>query len=327
VSKFSTEETSKMLAEPVFNLYRFALGDVESFGDNVSEYANSVTMSIFNGNGIFSSSGNSHSGKSLAVESAIALNVWSMIVHTLYETIRHCESDSFSTESEGIHNIDIAVAYWIGSTQTIGDSDKGHLLYRLAEEGADLFNTVSHDNQAKVNRSILRLFKEASMHLSFQGACYNGGNTFVTSQLRYITNKILAQMTVPLIQHLIYNLKRNHRDRVKIYSYAFVPLVASCDRSCFEYLKDKLIVNDYTSDEVFTIILTIHSSLRCLDLKCKDIGHFSGIPKCEDGQKLGTLADYTPITDMQKVRKLFQIYHFICQQHDTFFSFMKVYEY
>ena len=80
--------------------------------------------------------------------------------------VGNSETNNFSTKTEGICNIDEAVAYWIGSTEVKDDAGKGNLLYRLTEKGGDLFNTQSHDNQSKANRSILKLFKEAAIQLT-----------------------------------------------------------------------------------------------------------------------------------------------------------------
>jgi hypothetical protein len=288
-----------MVWEPVFNLYRYTLQDVPVFKDNVNTYADTITMSFFESNSMFSSA-----EKNLAAESAVALNLWAEIVHKMYQTIRMCESNEFQTSSEGTHKIDEAVAYWIGSTQATGDEGKGHLLYRLAEEGGELFNTEAHDRQSKANRQVLRLFKEAAVQLTYQNACYDG-NSFVISQLRFITNKLVSQMTVPLIQHLLHNLKENNRGRVKIYAHAVVPLLAACDESTFQYLKDKLIVGEYFVSEVDDIISSIQSTYHCLDLRCKDIGHRNGIPKCEDREALQSFGDYTPVTDIREVSRTF----------------------
>ena len=284
-----------MVWEPVFNLYRYTLQGLPAFKSNVNAYADIITMTFF-GTNSFSSSGE----KTLAAESAVALNIWGVIVHKLYETIHLCENNAFKSSSEGTHNIDEAVAYWIGSNQATGDEGKGHLLYRLTEEGGKLFKTESLDAQSRANRYILKLFKEAAMQLAFPGACYNG-NSFVISQLRFITNKLVSQMTVPLIQHLIYNLKQNKKGRVHIYAHAVVPLLAACNKSTFEYLKDKLIVNQYSVSEVDDIIRAIQSTYSCLDLKCKDIGHRNGVPECNEREEMQSLAGYTTVTDVREV--------------------------
>mmetsp|Transcript_5655 Transcript_5655/g.8450 ORF Transcript_5655/g.8450 Transcript_5655/m.8450 type:complete len:2169 (-) Transcript_5655:99-6605(-) len=297
LQKFSTMTTLDMLSEPVFNLYQYTLQDVDGFQNDVRTYADVVTSSFFDaGNNMFTGGANT---KTLAIESAIALNLWSMIVHKLYETIKKCQENDFNSSSEGVHNIDQAVAFWIGSSQQTGNEKKGHLLYRLTEEGGKHFGTDSHDNQSRANKYILRLFKEAAMQLMFQGACYNE-NSIMISELRFIVNKLVAQMTVPLIQHLIYNLRENNKGRVKIYAHAVLPHIAPCNKSTFEYLKKKLIVEESYGSEVDEIIKAIQSTYSCLDLKCKDIGQLNGVPQCNEREELQSFAGYTPATDVRE---------------------------
>ncbi len=301
LQKFSTVETLNMLSEPVFNLYQYTLQGMDGFENDARTYADTITSSFFDsGSNMFAGGANS---KTLAVESAIALNLWSMIVHKLYETIKKCEENNFNSNTEGVHNIDQAVAFWIGSSQETGNEKKGHLLYRLTEEGGKYFGTESHDNQSRANKYILRLFKEAAMQLTYQGACYNA-DSFMMSELRFIVNKLVSQMTVPLIQHLIYNLNENDKGRVKIYAHAVLPHIAPCDKSTFEYLKERLIVKENYSSEVEDIITALQSTYSCLDLKCNDIGELSGVPKCNDRQELQSFAGYTPVTDIREVSNM-----------------------
>ena len=74
-----------MTKEPVFNLYSYTLQDVAGFTDNVLAYADTITTSIFNNEGIFVSVENT-----LAIESAVVLNLWGMVVHQLYQTVQSC---------------------------------------------------------------------------------------------------------------------------------------------------------------------------------------------------------------------------------------------
>ncbi len=283
-----------MVWEPTFNLYQYALKDVSQFKSNPHVYADTITRSFFNAD-IFAGA-----EAIVAVESAVVLNVWGMVAHLLHDTIWRCSQDDFTYKSEGVHNIDKAVAYWIGSKQITGDKTKGFLLYRLAEEAAERFGTEFHDNQSKANRNILRLFKEAALQLSFQGACYSG-NTVVTTQLRYIVDKLISQMTVPLIQNLIFNLNRNDMGRVALYGHAVVPLIAACDRSAYEYLHKKLISGSYKRSEVDDIVRAIQSTYSCLDLKCGDIGHIEGVPECSNRNQFQAFSGYTPISDVREV--------------------------
>ena len=300
IRDFSVQDSMYMLSEPIFNLYQYALKNVEEFSGNLHEYADTITMSFFNQDDIFVSSQTKSNDKTLAIEAGIALNLWGTIVHLLYDTIKKCEKDDFNGDSEGIHNIDKAVAYWIGSKQVTGDHTKGFLLYKLTEVAAEIFSTEFHDRQAKANREILRLFKEASLQLSFKGACYSG-NTVVTTQLRYIADKLVSRMTIPLIQHLIHNLKQNHQGRVIIYGHAVVPLIAPCDKSTYDYLHKKLISDSYKISEVDDIIRALQSTYSCLDLKCSDIGHVEGVPECTNRGEFQQFSGYRPLSDVREV--------------------------
>jgi hypothetical protein len=105
-----------------------------------------------------------------------------------------------------------------------------------------------------------------------------------------------------LIQHLIYNLKKNDRGRVKIYGHAVVPLLAPCRPRTFEYLKRKLIDTSYEVGEIDTIIGELQSSYYCLGLKCRDVGNLQELtaPLCVDRKEFSPLARYKPTTDVRE---------------------------
>lgn len=286
----------KMSKEPLYNLYQYALGD---FTDEKFGYADYIVLQFFD-ESIFN-----QGHKTLAAEAAVALVIWGFIVHELYETIDRCSNDGFSKDEDGIHSIDEAVAYWIGEGQETGSKTSGYLLYRLAEEGGELFGQKTGGSQSQTNKNVLQLFREAALNLSFDGAC--GGNQRIITSLSFIINKLLAQMMVPLIQHLIYNLKRNDRSRVKIYSRAVVPLLAPCASNTYDYLKKKLIVTNYEITEVDTIIAYLQKSYSCLGLKCRDVGTLQGLetPRCADRQEFSALAGYKTTTDVREYSDIY----------------------
>jgi len=283
-----------MIEEPVFNLYRYALEDDNGsfIADDVKFYAHSLVMSFFDDK--FLDESNS---STLPVEAAVALNVWGNIVHKLSVTVERCDARSFQGDDNGVQYIDQAVAYWIGSAQSTGDSSKGHLLYRLSEEAGESFGQ-GLQGQARNNRKVLQLFTEAARLLSFSNGC----NDNAPDRFRAIVNKIVAQMTVPLIQHLILNLERNDLDRIKLYGHAVVPLVAGCRESTYNNLKEKLITSEYSSDTLNEIIYELQSTYDCLGITCKDVGIFigAGMPTCYKRQDLTAFAGYTPRTNAQE---------------------------
>lgn len=293
IASFSNNTAALMGEEPVYNLYRYTLND--AMGDKASSYGHTIVHQYFD-SGIF---GSHH--QTLAAEAAVALNIWGFIVHELFETLNRCVNQGFAEDEDGVHSIDEAVAYWIGSDQQTGSRTAGYLLYRLTEEAGEMFNLPKESGQTRTNRNILKLFKEAALHLTFNDACIEGDT--VATTLGTTIEKLVSQMLIPLIQHLIYNLKKNDRKRVNIYAIAVVPLLAPCAADTFEYLKKKLITDSYDVSEVDAIISSIQSTYSCLGLTCRDIGTLIEMsnPVCSDRAELRPLAGYAPSTDVREV--------------------------
>lgn len=282
--------------EPIYNLYMYTFKDNDGkFLDNdVSQYADSLVMSFFDEDGIFDGA-----AKSLPVEAAIALNIWSHVIHELHETLQKCQSNEIF-DTDGVRSLDEAVAYWIGS----GSEDStGHLLYHLTQEIGKYFG---EDGVVRANKNIITSFKNAAMKLNTDGAC-SAEDPDTIKSLRTIFNDLIGQMTVPLIQSLIHNLvEENQRQRVNIYAHAVVPLLASCQSDTFGYLKDKLILSSYARSDVGDIISKIQSTYSCLGLRCKDIGIYykSDVPECIDPPEFGFLGGYKPAYDIRDVSKI-----------------------
>ena len=147
------------------------------------------------------------------------------------------------------------------------------------------------------------------MQVSFENGC--SSKPFVATNLRQVVHKIVSQMTVPLIQHLISNLLSNDRERVKLYSHAFIPLIAGCKTSTYEYLKDKLLspLYDYHISESKDIVAKIQESYSCLGLTCNDIGDMDvSEVECTDRDIHQAMAGYKPTTDVREVRNSFDLH-------------------
>lgn len=292
VGGFSLEDTEDMMDEPLLNLYMYALQDESGLfmGKEARLYADSIVSDSFNVKEL--------EAKTLASEAAVALNVWMSLAHVLQKTLKDCK-DGRMVNDDGIHYIDEAVAYWIGDGQISGDSERGHLLYALAEEMGENFQ-MDVPGQVRTNINILRLFHQAKIELSFPDACVSDPNTY--KSIYHIVNKIVSQMTIPLIQGLIHNLRQNDPARVKVYAYAVIPLLAPCSPASFSFLKNKLIHESFNVIEVEPIIDRILQTLPCLGLECADIGvHRSEIqPICSDPSVLSPLAGYKPESDVRE---------------------------
>lgn len=304
LADFSRSAPQIMAKEPTYNIFRYALEDDNGLylGRDVGLYADTIVLGAF---------GNTNS-RTLASEAIVALNLWMFVVHELHQTVDKCKG-KLLTDDDGVHSMDEAVAYYIGDGQQTGDS-KGHSLYALAEYMGELFEQDEAD-QTRVNRIIMKLFNQAKLEVSFASACINNPSTHV--RLREIVNKIVSQMAVPLLQKLIYSLRKNDRDRVKLYAQSVVPLIAGCSDSTFSFLRDRLILegNIFNAIDVDDIIEKLQSAYSCLGLTCVDVGTYEGVPACHDKPPQSSLAGYVPKSDISEFSKLdldlHQIYIFL----------------
>ena len=299
LKSFSVGETKEMLDEPLFNMFMYALRDNDEkfMSRDVREYADSLveySFSVASGDSIM-----------LPAEAMLALNLWMHLAHSLYETLKHCKNKEIKG-ADGIHSMDIAVAYWIGDGQIAASGDNGHLFYAMAERMGEIFN-MENEGESKTNSDILQLFNEAKQAISKPEACSESPSSYLP--VAQIVNNILSLMTVPLIQNLIHALRLDDRARVKIYAHSVVPLVAGCGHSTFAYLQEKLLTASYKTPDVDEIIEAIRGIYPCLGLSCKDIGvHKSeiadGAKKCKDPDALTSMAGYTPTSDVREFSRL-----------------------
>ncbi|GAX12483.1 hypothetical protein FisN_24Hh058 [Fistulifera solaris] len=241
------------------------------------------------------------SKSTIAAEAAVALNLWMELARELYSTFTLCK-ESKVTDEDGIHSIDEAVAYWIGDGQIAGESQKGHLLYALAEKMAENFG-LDEAGQSRTNENILRLFHEAKLEVASPGACKDRA---AIHRVRHVVNKILSQMIVLNIQALIHYLRVDDRDRVWVYAHGVVPLIAGCSPAAFEYLRKELLEDQYIASDVESIIQRIYSVFPCFGLQCDDIGKHSTetTSSCTDPPARTPLAGYKPYSDVSEESKI-----------------------
>jgi len=292
---FSTQATLDMTEEPVFNIFMHALSsnDGKYMGKSSREYANTVVMSYFDSTDA--------AKRALIPEAIVVLNLWMYLAHELFETLSNCRMNVIK-DKDGIHSIDEAVAYWVGDGQITGSGDNGHLLYALAERLGEKFD-LDAGGQTRTNSNILRLFNQAQQELSFPNACSETSSTYAS--LRSLVNRIISQMTIPLVQGLIDALRQNDRNKVGMYAHAFVPLVSACDPSLYVFLQDKLLSLTYNVVEVETIVERIRTAYDCLGITCEDVGkHPDETDGCTNTPKTNSLASYSPSADVRSYAML-----------------------
>jgi len=296
LASFSTSAPLVMSQEPTYIMFKYALDSVPSdnrlfMGGSTGEYADSIVQAAFA----------SQRDPMLPVEAALSLNLWMYVVHELYQAVDNCRRKVLK-DDDGVHSIDEVAAYYIGDSQQTGSAEQGHSLYAFAEKIGETFGE-DNNGQVTVNIRIIDLLNEAKNEISYPGACTTNPETY--KRLRTSAHKIIAQMTVPLIQNLIFNLATNDRERVKLYAQAFVPLTAACSPSQFEFLRDKLMLDEYNVVDIDNIIRVIESTYQCLGLECQDIGNYNDYGRdCLGTPEFNPMAGYIPQTDVRKIAAL-----------------------
>ena len=292
LSGFSTDAALSMPDNPLYQVTVFALRDNQGryLGTDAGRYADTIVQeALITG---------AQTRSTLAAEAAVALNLWMELANELFQTLKNCK-DKRIVDEDGIHSIDEAAAYWIGDGQVAGDSERGHLLYALAERMGENFG-LNDAGQSRTNTNILRLFHQAKLELSFTDSCSENPNT--VRRLRHIVNKITTQMIIVNVQGLIHNLRVNDRDRVHIYAHAVVPLVAGCDPTTFAYLKSRLLGGSaFQEVDVESIITALGKSYPCFGIQCADVGVHTteAVSSCRDPPMLSPLAGYRPASDVR----------------------------
>ena len=293
LASLSTSAGKRMTNESTFTLYLYALG-YSGFGHNtVTSYFKEEFKSTF------------------ASEAAVVLNIWIYITHLLHDAATDCRSAeslavtntarnmNLFNNARGERAIDEAASLWIGSEQEAGSSSKGWLMYQLTERMAEKFGTKKN-SQARVNTEILKLFRSAKSIFSLYGSCGQGSNTY--RQVRVIADKIVVQMTIPLIQSLIYYMSIDDKERIKIYAKAALPRIVGCNMAMYQYLEDILINGAYESKMFSSILRSLQGSYTCLGITCDDIGSFDReTSSCVDADARAPLASYVPTTDVREV--------------------------
>lgn len=295
IASFSTSAHETMKRNPIFHICTYALQDESGkfMGKDVSQFADTIVQEMF--------------GKpdaTLAVEAAVALNIWMELTNELFALVARCREMEIEGD-EGKTLVDGAVAYWVGGGQLSASRDTGYLLYAFTESIDANFNTDESSKLSKTNINILRLFNDVKEELSVTDVCT--ADPTAARRLRRKVDQIISLMVVAIVKALIhYLLVNDERDRVFIYAHAFVPLVAACSPDTFNYLKEKLLSNKYADTDINNILMMIRSTFPCLGIRCVDVGtHFNEKSNtCTDPSLSVALADYKPSSDIYEFAKV-----------------------
>ena len=259
LSEFSLKALTYMSQDPMFNIFRWALGDEYLFNQNGNNA--STTDSTF-ADIVVQKAFSAAQDVGLAAETAVVMNVWMEITHDLYNSVRFCKD---ATEKAG-ESIDRAVSLWLGEDQTAGSFSTGNLLYHITQQAAQ--HLGQSEGEASINNRLLKLFVDAKAMTS---KCEINADTF--KKLRLIIADILVKMTVPLIQNLLYYIDTLDENKIELYALAVIPQAIACGEANFAFLRDTL-VNEAEFD-ANAINTDFFDSMRifqqCLRITCDDL--------------------------------------------------------
>ena len=248
------------------------------------------------------------SGTAQSTDAIVALQMWMYGTHLLFTGIDTCRkmiaADNPSIFDLGGGGMDEFIALWIGEGQRPGNKNNdGHALYAMTQRAADLYSLA--EPEAPANSNIKLLYNEGASALSFPNACTKE-NDETLGQLWSVAQRIVSQMTVPLMQLLIDALVTRDTEATRLYALAVVPQMAQCRPSTYKRLQERLLDGTATINRVDEIIRDIQSMTDCLGFQCSDLGVHKGgeVPGCQDVSPITPLAEYTPTTAVHPVRTI-----------------------
>ena len=281
-----------MWNEPIYNLFVFALATEPLFADDdTSFYGDLIASDAF------------EMSRDLGIESAVVINLWMFIVHTLYSVLDSCELGRNAEEF-----LDVAFSLWVGSEQAEGNND-GFLLYSIAERAEAQFTGDAIDpgqSEAKANTKLINLFNEARQLVHADDYC----SSEKFGNLQVIVSSMHSTMTIPLIQQLIYHLHQEEHTFIELYAFSIMPLIAGCNPASYNLLKHLLVDQRFKIDDLDAVMRALENSYNCLGITCDDVGIFMNTENtCND--KITSMAGFVPSADSREVCGYSLIFNFI----------------
>lgn len=290
-----------MAEDQFFNFYRNVFRNDPLFsmvGDTSGTYADVYAHKIIRDALV------AGAGVDLAYETMISMTIWMQVVHHLYESVSQClTSESSAALNAGIA-VDTAVAYYVGVTQSKGESD-GFLLYNFAQKAGSLFGTIDEDSgEALANIKIMELFnglKEAAIQ------CDAGPDE--AAEVRGLVGQIMKYMNIPLVQTFYHQLEVGARtDKGSfyaiLYGLATLPQLATCKPQEYYYLSNEITENGLDVANVDKLMVEFKKTYDCFAVTCEDI-HGEGNFLCDDFVLISnTYAGFTGIRDVSTVSRM-----------------------
>lgn len=245
----------------------------------------------------------------LAADAVVALHGWMYATHLLYHGLRTCEQRSKADNEEMFTinggGMDEFIAMWIGNDQTMS-SEHGHSLYDLTQQAGELFDKVRPGQpEAAANSNIKLLYQEGAVALAFPDACSNDDPEDTVQTLWLVTQRIISQMYIPLIQMLIDAIMKEDQNAIRLYSTALIPQISQCRPSVYKRLKDALL-DGTTSYNRESTLSDLQAAYDCLGITCQDIGSYQIDlwPECPAIPVDRPLAEYVPTSHVHDHSKI-----------------------
>jgi hypothetical protein len=280
---FSTSAGSTMRSCPTCPFH----ADFQKFYDYYgnTSYANAWVMGAFfnstttfvHGSADFSVYTNKTALAECVLKGSVYLNVLMELIHELENAIDGCVNHA----SEPVQHIDIAMAYYAGSIEALGDSANGAMFYNLANKRALTFRTCGPSSNrvsgtSYINLHIVREFKAAQGNVR-GGSC---------DAARDNKEKIVNLMKVPLVQGLLeYAYIRDYTNPLEIYesekvnaigatfAAAILPFLHACNQADASAIYDYMKVGSSADSVDFTKIKsTLERNYDCLGISCPQVG-------------------------------------------------------
>ena len=286
---------------PPYNYHLFGLAGRDITPSNLEEnalYADYYVKSFMK------------SKSEVAADAIVALHCWMYAAHLLYHGVRTCDQLTKADNPEIFHlaggGMDEFIALWIGRDQTAAAND-GHSLYSLTQRAGELFDTARPGTpEAPTNSNIKLLYQEGAVALSFANACSRTDSGDTVPALWSVTQRIMSQMFVPLIQLLIDALMRQDTDSIRLYAVALVPQISQCRPSIYKRLKEALLDGTTSLSSVDSVIADLQAVYDCLGVTCQDVGAYQvdKVPQCGEIPVNFPLAEYVPSTHVHDHSKI-----------------------
>jgi len=299
---FSTGAKSKMYDCPVNSAKSWKNGCpytsykpyYDYYGDYA--YADSIVLAALDGTKTSFTNGNSDfttgDGKTDAARVQMAkkgtayMNTWMYVIREFEDAIDDCTNGDLTANagsSGPVHAWDEGVGFFIGSIMAPEDltgaqisslDSKGKLAYTLGNKRCKNFKTCGPDGnelngEAKANVELMDLFN-AGQHKLLVGKC---------ADVVPIKNKIVSQMTVPLVQgslryaYKMAALSGGAKERAEgaLFAAAVLPQVHACSASAAKTIYDNMKVNGATVD--FNAVKSaFEGCYTAMGITCADVG-------------------------------------------------------